>query len=259
MKTLLKTLAIIFFIAAVAFGAWRFYTYRAIEERNAALVQEMVKEEAPKETEPDSPGRPRAASRAYPYKNIDYAALKERNEDFVAWIYIPALDLNYPVVHSHDDREYLTLTFDKQESIEGSIFLDCFVEPDFTNLNSFVYGHNMKNGSMFGSLKKFAQDGGAEMVKKQPYIFIYMEDEVVRYEIFAYQFVHVESLLYRDCADDEDYLAYLDEVMEGNLMDTEAVPDYGSRNLITLSTCSGTTGTKRFIVQGIEKARYAVD
>lgn len=260
---LFKTLSILFLLAAVAIGAWRFYSYRQMEQRNAALEEEAMIVETPDplgvHKEEREEERKRIRALAYPYKNIDYAALKERNEDFVAWIYVPALDLNYPVVHSHDDQDYLHLTFDREESVEGSIFLDAFVEPDFTSRNSFVFGHNMRNGSMFGSLKQFAADGGAEMVKKQPWIFIYMEDAVVRYEIFAYQFVHVDSMLYRDCEDDADYEAYLDEVMEGTLYTASEVPDYGTDRLITLSTCSGSTGTRRFIVQGIEKERYAVE
>ena len=258
-----RILSILFLIAAVAVAGWRFYAYYQISKRNAALEEAAMIEETPDpmgiHAEEREEERKRIAALSYPFKNIDFAALRERNEDFVAWIYMPALDLNYPVVHSHDDQEYLHLTFDGEESIEGSIFLDCFVRSDFSSTNSFVYGHNMRNGSMFGSLKKLATEEGMEALKKQPWIFIYMEDAVVRYEVFACQFVHVDSLLYRDCLDEEDYAAYLEEVMEGNLLATGEVPDYGTDRLITLSTCSGTTGTKRFIVQGMEKERYPVD
>ena len=88
--------------------------------------------------------------------SVDFASLREINDDVIGWIYVEAIpDINYPVVQGTDNSEYLHSTYKGTYNFAGTIFIDCENSRDFGDCNTIVYGHNMKNGSMFGSLKKF--------------------------------------------------------------------------------------------------------
>lgn len=95
----------------------------------------------------------------FPAVEIDFDALESVNGDFRAWLEVPALSLGYPVVQGKDDSYYLTHTFEKKENSSGAIFMNKGAADDFSDWNTFLYGHNMKNGSMFGRLKQFVRDG----------------------------------------------------------------------------------------------------
>ena len=88
-----------------------------------------------------------------PPLQVDFASLEAINPDIVGWIYIEALDISYPVVHGEDNDFYLHRTFEKKDNFAGSIFVEYRNSGDFSDPNTIVYGHNMKNQSMFGKLK----------------------------------------------------------------------------------------------------------
>ncbi|MBQ0041606.1 MAG: class B sortase [Clostridiales bacterium] len=87
--------------------------------------------------------------------DIDWDKLRKTNEDVVGWIYLKDSNIDYPIVKSHDNKEYLTTLFDKTYGVSGSIFVDCETDSPFNQFNTVVYGHHMKDGSMFNNLKKF--------------------------------------------------------------------------------------------------------
>ena len=182
---------------------------------------------------------------------IDFAALKAKNEDFRYWLYIPALEVNYPVVQGKDNDIYLYRTFDGDSNSAGCIFLDAGNSPDLTDRNTVIYGHNMKNHSMFGSLKKFMQE--EELAEENPYFYLYTEGEAIRYRIISYYTTVSGSDTYRSVYTDEDYDSYLKMALQTSLFKgyqkdyTEGRPD-----MVTLSTCHGKAGgTGRFVVHGV--------
>lgn len=89
---------------------------------------------------------------------VDFKALKKINPDIVAWIRIPDTSIDYPVVQGNDDSYYLTHTFKKTEHVAGAIFLDSDNNADFSDDKNIIYGHNMKDGSMFRGLRNFLGD-----------------------------------------------------------------------------------------------------
>jgi sortase B len=201
------------------------------------------------ETETDA----QAEESAYPILNIDYDALKEINSEFAGVIYIPVLGVKYPVAQASDNTKYLRTTFEGTANSSGCIFLDCAVSSDFSDINSFVFGHNMKNETMFGSLKKFLQD--ESLCDENPYIYIYQENQVLIYRIFAYYTIPVEDDVYNDFAGDEAYDAYVSDAISHSAY---KLSDEGSEEiswsdrprLITLSTCYATGHVYNFVVQG---------
>jgi len=189
----------------------------------------------------------------YPNISIKYDELKQENSDFVGWIYIPALreytlgETGYPIARSRDNNEYLSMTFDGTKNPSGSIFLDNVASPDFTDSNTFVFGHNMKNGTMFGCLKVFASK--TELCRSNPYIYIYTEDEVLKYEIFSYHVVsRSDEVAYEDFVGEDGYDNYVEHVSRDSYYETDTI-DFSKRpDLLTLSTCYGTENVDNFIV-----------
>lgn len=90
---------------------------------------------------------------------IDFTTLYAQNSDVVAWIQIPGTQINYPVVQGKDNDYYLHHDLNGQKSTAGTIFLDYADEPDFSSLHNVLYGHHMKNGSMFKDISRYKDPG----------------------------------------------------------------------------------------------------
>ena len=131
---------------------------------------------------------------------IDFEGLRAINGDVVAWIQIPGIGVDYPVVQGKDNEHYLHYTFDGKTNKEGSIFLDYRNRADFTDSKVIIYGHNMKDGIMFSNLKKF-QDAGFR--KEQGRVLLYLPDRVLEYEIVECRKVSVRDSVY-EVASEED-------------------------------------------------------
>ena len=119
-----------------------------------------------------------------PALKIDYTELQNMNPDFVGVLYLPALEICYPVAHSHDNLEYLRRTFSGSVNASGCIFLDRYDSAAMDDQFSIIFGHNMKNGTMFGSLKTLANDPA--ICEADPYFYLYTPEGVYVYRIFAY-------------------------------------------------------------------------
>ena len=193
---------------------------------------------------------------------VDFARLLSENPDTVAWLHIPAADVSYPVVyHAENNDYYLHRTFDGTESAAGSIYLEYSNTPDFKDCNSFIYGHNMRDGSMFGRLRKSMMQDTA--YTQEPYIYLYLPDNTVRrYLIFSCYDTTRDSDTYFTFSDDEAYDWYVnyaktlsalpdDNAESSETTSADAV--MSARNpILTLSTCEGAAGTpNRFVVHGV--------
>ena len=178
----------------------------------------------------------------YPALDIDFAGLTALNPDFAGVIVIPSLNITYPMVYSEDNVDYLHVTFDKQSNSAGSIFYDALSPHDFLSKNTFIFGHNMKNGTMFGKLKWFLSK--PELCAANPYIYIYTEDKVRRYEIFSYYKTQEDSKTYEDFEGEDGYDDYVAMCMKLSQFSAYADDiDFTKRpDLLTLSTCSGPAG-----------------
>lgn len=186
----------------------------------------------------------------YQYLSIDYDKLKSINDDFVGVIDIPALSIKYPVVYSVDNANYLHRTFENKNNFAGAIFLDANAEKDFNDANTFIFGHNMRNGSMFGKLKHFATKPG--LADADPYIYIYLKDEVRKYKIFSFYQTVDGSEVYNDFDGDQGYEQYVKMILRNSSYKTfdQSTVDFTQHpKLITLSTCTGRSdGNQRFVV-----------
>lgn len=181
---------------------------------------------------------------------VDFEALQEINEDIIGWIYVEGIEeINYPIVQGEDNETYLHTTYEGNYNFAGTLFIDYMNHRDFKDCNTIIYGHNMKNGSMFGKLRKFVSD--LEIYEKSKYFWILTPEGKYRYEIVSAYTTAVNSqtytLFYKR---DESFKEYLEYIRDCSELETSmrrlAVWD----KVVTLSTCTGNDAT-RFVVQGV--------
>lgn len=183
---------------------------------------------------------------------INFDELLAINTDIIGWLEMESVDISYPIVQSDDNDYYLHRTFRKQDNFAGSIFLDYLNNPNFSNRNNIVYGHNMKNGSMFGILKQYQNQ---EKYDKSKYFWIYTPTRIYKYEIFSASVVGTYSDSYQiSFADRDDFKEFLDQAKSQSMIKTTAKVSYND-TVVTLSTCTGDSAT-RFIVQGKRVRTY---
>lgn len=176
--------------------------------------------------------------------------LFEQNADCLGWICIPDTSVNYPVMHTPQEPEkYLRRNFEGEYSVSGVPFLEGTSLLNDTNL--IIYGHNMKNGTMFSDVTKYREK---DFCGKHPYIEFETKDGLKCYDVFAVVCVKKTDNWYKFsyAENEEQYRDKITEIKKRSLYDTGIVPEYGQQ-LITLSTCYGNAKDDRIIVMGAEQ------
>ena len=177
--------------------------------------------------------------------SVDLEALRTENPDVVGWIRIPGTKINYPLMIGQDNEFYLNNTWNKMPNIMGSIFLECNNNPDLTDYNTIVYGHNMSNGTMFAALHRYAEKGFRE---NHPYVYIAYDGGVLRYEVFSAYRAEVDSAAYGLSYQQEQTRANLvAHALDNSQIEADIVPQAQDR-ILTLSTCSGAGYSSRWVV-----------
>ena len=203
----------------------------------------------------------------FPEREIDVEGLLQKNEDFIAWIYYEDGKIDYPIVQEKTTsiEKYLDTTFDGNKNPSGCLFISYDGDPTFRFKNSFIYGHNMKDGTMFGSLK-FIYHSPANM--RDPYFYIWTADgKVIKYRVFSAYVVNEDSKMYSIPFADGDYDNYIKDANSLGALTSyialtkEEKEAFKERNnIVTLSTCYGSAGTtKRLLIQGIEIAKKEIE
>jgi sortase B len=186
-----------------------------------------------------------------PVMLAQYRALYEQNTDMAGWIRVDGTGIDYPVMYTADDF-YLSHGFDKAESRSGVPFIDkrCAIVPFGTN--TIIYGHHMKNGTMFAGLERYEDE---DFFEKHPTVRFYTLYEQREYEIIAvfksqiYRksdtvFKHYNFLNAEDAAAYDEYIANIKAL---SLYDTGVTAAYRDE-LITLATCAYHTENGQFVV-----------
>ena len=212
-------------------------------------VEVLTEPEVPLTPEPpvQTECRPLEEEARYLFQ-VDLEQLRQVNEDVLGWIAIPGTQLEYPILQGEDNQYYLNHTWKGARNAAGSVFLECKMQPDFSGFNTIIYAHNMKNGSMFGSLRQYRTQSHSE---KYPCIYIVNDSGIHRYEIFAAFEAEVRGYTYRlDVNTLEKKQAFLDYSAEHSIIQTKVVPT-AADHVITLSTCTGNGYDRRWVVQGV--------
>ncbi len=180
--------------------------------------------------------------------DVDFAALKAMNADVVGWLYCEGTPINYPVVQSDDNSYYLNRLYDNQENSSGAIFMDALNSPDLSDINTIIYGHNMKNGKMFAALQNYDSQSYYE---EHPVMYYLTGEHRYRIDIFASYETTGGSDAFTIFFDSEKtYGGYLEKRWSMSKIDTSGLPMTTDDNIITLSTCSYDYNNARYVVQG---------
>ena len=181
-----------------------------------------------------------------------FAALRDKNSDFIGWISIEGTNLDFPVMFAPDNKDfYLRHDFDQSYSVYGVPYLDekTTLGANAESNNLIVYGHNMKTGTIFGCLTEYKK---AAYYQEHPYIefdTIYGDAKYEVFGAFAIDVVNDTSFVYNQYIDmDEDtYNAYVEEVISRSDVNSGIRPVYGEQ-LLTLSTCEYSSANGRYVV-----------
>ena len=192
----------------------------------------------------------------FPEMEVDFKSLKEKNPDTVGWLYVGSCGISYPIVQGEDNDYYMHHTFEETANSSGAIIMDYRDDKYLKDWNTFIYGHNMKNGSMFGSLKKLLKD--ESLYDSDPYIYVYLPGYIYRYQIFSYYKDAPDSKMYWTADNLQEYRQYIRDALSLSVRDL-GVETSEENNMITLVTCSGSgEGKMRFFVHGEFIDRYKI-
>ena len=184
---------------------------------------------------------------------VDFDELMKINDDTVGWIrfYKEPSQINYPVVQGEDNDLYLHKTFSANENTLGAIFVDAAASSDFTDKNTIIYGHRMKDGSMFRKLEEYKDK---DFWKENPYFYIYTPDgKEITYKIYSVgQVLDTSDTYLTSFAGKEDYQKFLDMTMKEADYDT-GVKVTTDDTIVTLSTCTAASDEHRFVVCGVKE------
>lgn len=244
----LLTIALIVAIAVFCYAAFNLY-HIYTEYKKGTDEYNQIEEMAVTERDADSAEVAGPSAQIKPPIEVDFDKLKSVNEDVVGWIYVDALpDISYPIVKGKDNQTYLHQTYEKNYNFAGTIFVDYENSGDFSDCNTLVYGHNMKNGSMFGHLKKFREDD--KLYKQDKYFWILTPERNYRYEIITAYTTGVNSDTYTLFkGPGEEFEKYLETIKGYSEIKTDDTDLTIKDRIVTLSTCTGNEST-RFVVQG---------
>ena len=184
---------------------------------------------------------------------VKFEELQAVNPDVYAWITVPGTNIDYPILqHASDNSYYLMHNIDGSYGYPGCIYTENMNSKDFTDNNTVIYGHNMKNGSMFAQLHKYEDPDFFDANRE---VLIYLPDEVLHYTIFAAHIYDDRHLLYSfDFADPEVYQKYLDSIFSTRDMSANIDKDITvttDDQIITLVTCIGSQPNNRLLVQAV--------
>lgn len=184
----------------------------------------------------------------YEAVKIDFDALAKMNQDIIAWIHFDQNEIDYPVLHTDNNSTYLHKMADGTENNSGSIFVESACNGSFDESYTIIYGHNRKDLSMFGCLKKYkAEDSYYEVHKN---FSIFTPEKAYRYEIFSYYDTEEnDTEIYRvGFGADDTFLDMISRMQKRSYRSTNVSVDKED-SVITLSTCS--EEGKRFVVHAV--------
>lgn len=189
-----------------------------------------------------------------PKLTVDMDKLRKQNSDVTGWLYYPYLNLSYPVVKETEIDEYLYKTFDGSENKSGCLYEDVLSSADFCGKHDVIFGHNMKDGSMFGKLKTLTGSSVAFLTGDNDKLYVYTDDKIYQYKVFAYYATSNGSGAYSVVSTDGEYDSFVAFIKRNNAL---SKPDYGilenRPSILTLSTCSGSGGKEgRFVVHCVK-------
>lgn len=225
---LIPTIFLIFFIGLLIFSGTKIINYIIESQENKKITEEIEKLVTIEEDQENKEGNK---------YSIDFDNLKERNSDTVGFIKVNGTDIKHIVVQGNDNSYYLYHNFNKEKNSAGWIFADYRNKFNGTDKNIIIYGHNMKNGTMFSSLKNILND---EWYKKEENrsITFSTENENSIYEVFSvYQIESEDYYMKTEFKNNGEFNKYIETMKSRSKYNFNVDVDEND-NILTLSTCA---------------------
>lgn len=242
---LFRILSFLLCLAAVIFAGWKLWSiyaeYHAGTQAYDALAEQYTTLPQP-ELDTD------ASQTADSMPQVDFAALQAECADVVAWIYAPDSKLNYPVVQSADNDYYLRRLMNGAYNIGGTIFMDYRNQADFSDWNTIIYGHKMKNGSMFGSLPYYREQSYYDA---HPEIYIFTPEQNFRLELLGGYVTPADAQTYTFPINAQERDALAELARSKSTFAADAVELGPEDKLVTLSTCVYDYEDARYVLVGV--------
>ena len=178
--------------------------------------------------------------------DIDFETLKNENSDTVAYLSVNGTNINYVVVKTKDNDYYLKHNFNKKYNVAGWIFADYKNKFDNTDKNIVIYGHNTKNGSMFGSMKNILKKSWQEVDNNLNITFVTQQGSYI-YRVFSvYSIVPEDYYINTEFNSSKEYIKFLDTIKSRSIYDFKTTLNEND-TVLTLSTCAS-NGTRRVVL-----------
>lgn len=242
-------------LAVFLFSAWKlvgiFQEYREAEQLYNDAANEFTTLNSDQDKEHAVPV---PTMREQAPVEVDFSKLLKINDDIIGWIYMEDTVVNYPLLQGENNLYYLDKTMYKKYLASGSIYLDCDNEPDFSDAHSIIFGHNMKNHTMFGDLSDLRDE---DYLKEHPYVDLILTDGTwMRYEICSVYRAHVEDGTFRAPLNKaKNFKPFMELITEKNMhadseLDLPVVQE--EDKVLTLSTCTeDSADLERFVVHAV--------
>ena len=246
-KKFFRTFALVLCLCVVAVSGYQLYIGQREYDQGEDMYTEVVQgvQGAELQTVMIPAEEPGATPEPIVIPDIDFEVLSQVNVEGLAWIYSPDSKINYPVVQGKDNKYYLNHLIDDKRNRYGTIFLDYRNSPDFSDRNSVMYGHHMRNGSMFAGIELYKEQSYYDA---HPYMYLLTKNACYRIELFAGVVRdNSDNVLFFE--NDAAFLAHVAALREKSTFLSPVQVTVDDR-LITLSTCAYDFKNARYILVG---------
>lgn len=240
MRKIIKGMLLTICLSIFIFSGYKIYCYWKEESANKKLNEELIKKAVSKPL--DNKVNEKDDRNTLPI-DVDFSFLKQQNKEIIGWIYCENTPISYPIVQSEDNQKYLRKLIDGSYNTAGTIFMDYRNTSNLTDNNTILYGHNMKNGTMFGTLQKYKKQ---EYYDEHNIMYLLTEKEKYKIEIFAGYTISVDSDIYDLSKLDKNKIESM--IKKSDFKSNTIITE--TDKIITLSTCAYEYEGARYVVMG---------
>ncbi len=237
MRKIINIILVAIIIVCLSIIGYKYYNYNKDDKLNSEIqdLQPVINEASDSENNFSGENDGQDQSKEGNYVNsANEEELKSINSDYKMWIQIENTNINYPVVQGSDNDYYLKHNFRKESNISGTVFVESANDID-NDKNIILYGHNMRNGTMFNNITNYKEESFFNEDNK---INIIMNNTLYEYEVFSVYVKNVSEVnLAIGFANEDEFINYAYNQAEESLYKKDV--DFSAEdNLITLVTCS---------------------
>lgn len=237
MRKIINIILVAIIIVCLSIIGYKYYNYNKDDKLNSEIqdLQPVINEASDSDNNSSGENDGQDQSKDGDYVNsANEEELKSINSDYKMWIQIENTNINYPVVQGSDNDYYLKHNFRKESNISGTVFVESANDID-NDKNIILYGHNMRNGTMFNNITNYKEESFFNEDNK---ISIIMNNTLYEYEVFSVYVKNVSEVnLAIGFASEDEFINYAYNQADESIYKKDV--DFSAEdNLITLVTCS---------------------